>query len=52
MPSRNLVRGGIWTTLGAVVVGLLGLFSFRERGEGEPDAAVQHLLTPRPTGTG
>ena len=34
MPSRNLVRGGVWTTLGAVVVGLLGLFSFRERGRG------------------
>jgi hypothetical protein len=32
MPSRNLVRGGVWTALGAVVVGLLGLFSFRERG--------------------
>ena len=37
MPSRNLRSGTIWTTLGAIVVGLAGLFSFRERGAREPD---------------
>ena len=32
MPSRNLVKGGVLTAVGAFVVGLLGLFSFRNRG--------------------
>jgi hypothetical protein len=32
MPSRNLVPGSLWSVIGAVAVGLLGLFSFRTRG--------------------
>jgi formate dehydrogenase iron-sulfur subunit len=31
MPSRNLVSGSVYTVLGAILVGLAGLFSFRER---------------------
>jgi formate dehydrogenase iron-sulfur subunit len=32
MPSRNLKPGSLWSLLGAVVVGLVGVFSFRTRG--------------------
>ena len=32
MPTRNLVSSSLFTMLGAIVVGLMGLFSFRERG--------------------
>jgi formate dehydrogenase iron-sulfur subunit len=32
MPSRNLLWGSVWSVLGAVAVGIAGLFSFRERG--------------------
>ena len=32
MPSRNLVPGSVYTVLGAILVGLAGLFSFRDRG--------------------
>ena len=32
LPSRRLVPGSIWTAVGAVLVGLLGVFSFRDRG--------------------
>ena len=31
MPSRNLKRGSLWSVIGAVGVGLLGIFSFRTR---------------------
>jgi formate dehydrogenase iron-sulfur subunit len=31
MPTRNLRPGSLWTTLGAIVVGLMGVFSFRMR---------------------
>ena len=34
LPSRNLVPSTLYAMLGAVVVGLAGLFSFRERGGG------------------
>ncbi|HKZ07419.1 MAG TPA: 4Fe-4S dicluster domain-containing protein [Methylomirabilota bacterium] len=37
MPSRTLRAGALWTTLTAVVVGLAGVFSFRQRGHREPD---------------
>jgi formate dehydrogenase iron-sulfur subunit len=37
IPSRNLVPGTLWTAVSAVVVGLLGVFSFRTRGA-RPDA--------------
>jgi formate dehydrogenase iron-sulfur subunit len=43
LPSRNLGPSSVWTVLGAAVVGLLGLFTFRERGVRDPDAP------PRPT---
>jgi formate dehydrogenase iron-sulfur subunit len=32
MPSRNLTPGSVWSVLGAIAVGLLGIFSFRTRG--------------------
>ena len=32
MPSRNLRSGSVFTVLGAILVGLAGVFSFRERG--------------------
>jgi formate dehydrogenase iron-sulfur subunit len=32
MPSRNLAPGSLWSLLGAIVVGVLGIFSFRTRG--------------------
>jgi formate dehydrogenase iron-sulfur subunit len=32
MPTRNLRAGALWTAASALVVGLLGLFSFRDRG--------------------
>jgi hypothetical protein len=31
MPSRNLTAGSVYTVLGAILVGLAGLFSFRDR---------------------
>jgi formate dehydrogenase iron-sulfur subunit len=31
MPSRNLAPGSLWSVIGAVAVGLAGLFSFRSR---------------------
>ena len=37
MPSRTVRAGALWTALTAVVVGLAGLFSFRERGRREAD---------------
>lgn len=35
LPTRNLVSGSLFSALGAVLVTLLGLFSFRERRAGE-----------------
>jgi formate dehydrogenase iron-sulfur subunit len=35
MPTRNLVRGSMFTVLGAIMVGLAGVFSFRNRGAEE-----------------
>jgi hypothetical protein len=35
MPSRNLVPGTLLTALGALVVAVVSLFNFRERGAGE-----------------
>ena len=35
MPSRNLLPGSVYTVLGAIMVGLAGLFSFRDRGAGD-----------------
>ena len=35
MPSRNLLPASVYTVLGAIMVGLAGLFSFRERGSRE-----------------
>jgi formate dehydrogenase iron-sulfur subunit len=39
MPTRNLAPGSLWSTLGAIVVGLMGIVSFRMRGA--RDAAVE-----------
>jgi formate dehydrogenase iron-sulfur subunit len=32
LPSRNLKPSALWSTLGAIALGILGVFSFRERG--------------------
>src|SRR5207248_8640013 len=32
MPTRNLIPASLYTALGAVVLGLVGLFNFRGRG--------------------
>jgi formate dehydrogenase iron-sulfur subunit len=32
MPSRNLVPSSLYTIFGAILVGLIGLFNFRDRG--------------------
>jgi formate dehydrogenase iron-sulfur subunit len=32
LPSRNLASGSVFTVLGAIMVGLAGLFSLRDRG--------------------
>ena len=40
MPTRNLAPSSVWSVVGAVVVGLIGLFNFRgrrERAEAEPE---------------
>jgi formate dehydrogenase iron-sulfur subunit len=36
MPSRNLRSSSLWSLLGAVAVGLMGVFSFRTRGDAVP----------------
>jgi formate dehydrogenase iron-sulfur subunit len=36
MPTRNLVPGAVYAALGAIVVGLAGVFNFRNRSAGEP----------------
>ena len=33
MPTRNLTPGTLWTALGAVLVGIMGVISFRTRGD-------------------
>jgi len=33
MPSRNLTSSSLWATLGAIGIGVLGLISFRHRGD-------------------
>jgi formate dehydrogenase iron-sulfur subunit len=35
MPSRNLVPGSVYALLGAIIVGLAGIFNFRRRGASE-----------------
>jgi formate dehydrogenase iron-sulfur subunit len=35
LPSRNLIPGSIYSAVGAVLVALAGIFSFRSRGAGE-----------------
>ena len=40
LPTRNLAFSALWSTLGAVVLGLFGLFSLRTRRDTiEPDEA-------------
>jgi formate dehydrogenase iron-sulfur subunit len=54
LPSRNLGTASVWTVLGAAIVGLLGIFSFRERGNGGDvtrpvdDTTPPGDVTPRP----
>ena len=36
MPSRNLVPGSVYALLGAIMVGLAGIFNFRNRRASEP----------------
>ena len=35
MPSRNLKPSAVWSALGAVAIGLMGVISFRNRGGGD-----------------
>jgi formate dehydrogenase iron-sulfur subunit len=35
LPSRNLVPGSLYALLGAIMVGLGGIFNFRKRGASE-----------------
>ena len=37
MPTRNLKSGSLYTVLGAILVGLAGVFSFRERATREEE---------------
>jgi formate dehydrogenase iron-sulfur subunit len=39
MPSRNLVPGSLYALLGAIMVGLAGIFNFRNRGASKPGEA-------------
>ena len=32
MPTRNLVSSSMFSVLGAILVGLIGIFNFRDRG--------------------
>src|SRR5580658_10075725 len=36
MPSRNLVPGSLYALMGAIMVGLAGIFNFRNRGASKP----------------
>jgi formate dehydrogenase iron-sulfur subunit len=38
MPTRNLIRGAVYTAIGAIMVGLAGIFNFRNRAAGEVEA--------------
>ena len=38
MPTRNLLRGAVYTAVAAIVVGLTGIFNFRNRGAVEREA--------------
>ncbi len=35
MPSRNLKPSALWSAIGAAVIGLMGVISFRNRGRGD-----------------
>jgi formate dehydrogenase iron-sulfur subunit len=35
MPTRNLVSGSLFSVLGAILIGLIGIFNFRNRGTAE-----------------
>jgi hypothetical protein len=39
MPTRNLVPSSIAAAVGALLVGLAGIFSFRSRGAAEREAS-------------
>jgi formate dehydrogenase iron-sulfur subunit len=39
MPSRNLVSGSLFSLVGAILVGLIGIFNFRNRGASHPEEA-------------
>ncbi len=41
LPTRNLLSGGLWSVLGALVVGLAGVVSFRGRGAGGARRAAE-----------
>jgi formate dehydrogenase iron-sulfur subunit len=39
LPSRNLVPSSLYALLGAIMVGLAGIFNFRNRETGKPGEA-------------
>jgi formate dehydrogenase iron-sulfur subunit len=40
LPTRNLIPSSLYTVLGAVLIGLAGIFNLRNRGANGPGAAV------------
>jgi hypothetical protein len=39
MPSRHLVSGSLYSIFGAILIGLIGIFNFRNRGAREREEA-------------
>ena len=48
LPSRNVIPGTVYSMLGAILVGLAGIFSFRNRGATEPAPSLRASEDPRP----
>jgi formate dehydrogenase iron-sulfur subunit len=46
IPSRNLAPGSLFAMLGAIMIGLAGLFNFRKRGASEPDLTGEGEARP------
>ena len=58
MPTRNLVPGSLYAVLGAIMVGLAGIFHFRDAARASAERSRERRRPrapgsrPRPTGTG
>ena len=49
MPTRNLVSGSMFSVLGAILVGLIGIFNFRNRGASEREESAAMNTVPSST---